>query len=174
MSSSSLEYYLRRLQAISRLAEHWLVLTARPQLMAHLPVWFLCWCHCRKLDGKILRLRSIGDTLELWQVAIRAHAADARRSAELLDVDHALQNNVSSTRDELCLLRAEWLDVERRFDQLGHRSERLRQRQTLLMQLLERCCVAASAVLVALVEHEAAALAQLQAHCVSAASLSRP
>lgn len=163
MSSSSLQYYLRRLQVLSRQAERWLVLTARPQLMSHLPVWFLCWCHCRKLDGKIVRLRGIGDKLELWRVAIRAHAADARRSAELLDVDKSLQYDVASTRDDLWLLRAECIDVERMFDQLGHRSRGLRARQAVLMQSLERCCVAASAVLAALVEHEAAALAQLRA-----------
>lgn len=163
MSSSSLQYCLRRLQALSRQAEHWLVGTLHPQLMAHLPLWFLCWRHCHKLDGKIARLHGIADKLELWRAAIRAHAADPRRSAELLDVDRSLQDDVASTRDDLWLLRAECIDVERMFDQLGYRSRGLRQRQAVLMTSLERCCVAASAVLAALVEHEAAALAQLRA-----------
>jgi hypothetical protein len=63
-----------------------------------------------------------------------------RRLMEMLDVDHAMRNEMASTRDMLWGLRADCIDVERMFNQLGYRSHRLQQRQDTLMAVLDHCC----------------------------------
>lgn len=163
MSTSTVQICLRRLQALARQAERWLVLRVLPQIMASLPLCFLCWRHCRMLDGKIVRLHNISSKLERWQRTIRAYGSDPRAQLELLDVDHAMRNEMAATRDMLWGLRADCIDVERMFNQFGHRSSRLQQRQAALMTVLDQCCVAASTVLAVIAEHDAAVLQRLRA-----------
>ncbi|WP_229255919.1 hypothetical protein [Duganella fentianensis] len=163
MSTSSVQICLRRLQALWRQAECWWVRLVLPQILATLPLCLLCWRHCRTLDGKILRLRRISQKLERWQRTIRAYGLDPKAQLEMLDVDHAMRNEMAGTRDMLWGLRADCIDVERMFNQLGYRSHRLQQRQDALMAVLDHCCVAASTVLVVLAEHDAAVLQRLRA-----------
>lgn len=139
-----------------------------PPFMARLPVWWLSWHYCRMMDHKIARIRRIAGKFERWVPAIRAASPVAQEKLEMLDLDHSMRADIEFTKTTMLELRDSCVDIGRLFEQLGYQSRRLKNRQDVCIDVLERACALASRMQDALTRHDEAVLAQLRAQADAA------
>jgi hypothetical protein len=162
MSSIPVGDSTRRLIAAVKKLEQSLRTAGLPRWMARLPVFWLCWHYCRMLDQKTVRMLRIAGKFDAWLPAIRAADQDQLAQLEFVDTDHAMHDDIEVTKHTMWELRAYCIDIATMFDELGHKSARLRRRQQLFLSVLEHACIMASTMQDALVAHDAQVLALLQ------------
>ena len=154
---------IRRLLASVKKLENSLHSAGLPHIVARLPVFWLCWCYCRMLDQKTVRMKRVAGKFEQWLPTIQGFSADGKVQMELIDIDQSMRRDIEGTKNAMWDLHKYCVDVGRMFDDLGYQSKWLQRRQAAFLEILESACAAACRVQAALEAHDNKALALLRA-----------
>ena len=134
-----------------------------PAALTRLPYWLFSVQYCWEMESKITRIRHIGARIEAWHESMHRLCSRDGAETELVDVGMGMRDDIEATKRTLADLRDICIDVTRLFDGVGYRSHRLVRLQDDFVALLNHSYETASALQHMLHEHDARALALLQA-----------